>query len=161
MTPCGLLSHFCELAPVLLRVRVIFAKKTQDLWIVSKAGWWERSRRVIQNNLKHHAHTYFLSLVSEVTCFPCEALRNVHVSQRYPWCIQMFAHSHLPICGREGVIHKRKRQTGMGTNVGKFRLEPLCGPNSQIHWEVLSSNGLRDPGLETHLGAFEIKRKDN
>lgn len=31
MTPCGLLSHFSDLAPMLLRVRVIFAKETQEL----------------------------------------------------------------------------------------------------------------------------------
>lgn len=31
MTPCGLLSHFSDPAAVLLRVRVIFAKETQEL----------------------------------------------------------------------------------------------------------------------------------
>lgn len=31
MTPCGLLSHFSDLTPMLLRVRVIFAKETREL----------------------------------------------------------------------------------------------------------------------------------
>ena len=124
MTPCGLLSHFSDLAPVLLRVRVIFAKETQELWIKSKASWPGRSQASDTapnlERLRLYTHTP-PPLDSKVKCFPCEVLRHFRVSQRYPCCVQLFTHSlwlAWGLGGSDGV----EMQTGMGGHVGKFIL---------------------------------------
>ena len=106
MTPCGLLSHFSDLTPMLLRVRAIFAKETRELWIKSKTSWLGRSQvSDIAPNLERprlYTHTP-PPLDSRVKCFPCEVLRHLRVSQRCPCCVQLSPHSLWLACGLGGL----------------------------------------------------------
>lgn len=105
MTPCGLLSHFSDLTPMLLRVRVIFAKETRELNKIKSQlalGRSQVSDIAPKFRKTKTAYTHSPTLDSRVKCFPCEVLRHLPVT-RCPCCVQLSPHSLWLACGLGGL----------------------------------------------------------